>query len=159
MFAVYTILSGLGRRPGMVGLLAFSFMVSAVFFPEDLQSLSFILSYLAMLGILLFTAPFIRFFRRWVPDPLVSPLAVSLAAQITVSPVLLFRFGLIYPGGIAASLALGPLVTAFMWTGILACAASGARFFPLLRIFQILMKYLYAAIVLVVELCARLPAI
>jgi competence protein ComEC len=160
MFAGYTALLGLERRPGMTGLLAFSFVISAVFFPEDLKSLSFILSYLAMLGILLFTAPLTRFFRRWIPDPLVSPFAVSLAAQITVSPVLLVRFGLIYPGGIAASLALGPLVTAFMWTGILACAAASAlRFFPLLWIFQVLMKYLYAAIVLVVELCARLPAL
>jgi competence protein ComEC len=160
MFAAYTLLAILDRRPGLLSLLAFSFIVSALFFPQDLESLSFILSYLAMLGILLFTKPLNCFLRRWLPEILSMPLSVSLSAQAAVSPVLLAVFGILSPGGIPASLALGPLVTAFMWTGILACAFSvlpAPLSYPAAWILSFVMKYLYASIALVVEVCSRVP--
>jgi competence protein ComEC len=162
MFAGYTILDALDRRPGLLSLLFFSFIASAIFFPQDLRSLSFVLSYLAMLGIVLFTAPVKRFLLRWTPHTLAAPLAVSLAAQAAVSPVMLAAFGIVSPGGIPASVSLGPLVTVFMWMGILACLSSilPAPFsYPLLWALSFVMKYLYAAIALVVELCSRIPPI
>ncbi|MDR1315871.1 MAG: ComEC/Rec2 family competence protein [Spirochaetales bacterium] len=160
MFAAYTILEFFDRRPGLLSILAFSFIVSALFFPRDMESLSFILSYLAMLGILLFTKPLNLFFRRWLPEILSLPLSVSLAAQTTVSPVLLAVFGLLSPGGIPASIGLGPLVTLFMWTGILTCflaALPAPVSLPSAWVLSFLMKGLYALISFVVETCSRIP--
>jgi ComEC/Rec2-related protein len=160
MFTAYTILALFDRRPGLLVILAFSFIVSAIFFPQDLQSLSFILSYLAMLGILLFTKPLSRLIRKWIPETLALPLSVSLAAQAAVSPVLLAVFGILSPGGIPSSIALGPLITAFMWTGILACICSNLPpplSHPFVWISGFSMNCLYAVIKLVVELCARIP--
>ncbi|MDR1932028.1 MAG: ComEC/Rec2 family competence protein [Spirochaetales bacterium] len=162
MFAGYTILYSLDRRPGLLSLLFFSFIASAVFSPQDLRSLSFILSYLAMLGILLFSAPVNHILRRWIPRSLAAPLAVSVAAQIAVSPLMLAVFGLVAPGGIPASVGLGPLVTAFMWTGILTCALSvlpAPLSYPPAWALSFVMNGLYAAITLIVELCARIPPI
>ncbi|MDR1625488.1 MAG: ComEC/Rec2 family competence protein [Spirochaetia bacterium] len=160
MFAGYTLLAMFDLRPGPLCLLALSFIVSALFFPQDLQSLSFILSYLAMLGILILTKPINRFCCRWLPHIISLPLSVSLAAQAAVSPVLLAVFGILSPGGIPASLGLGPLLTAFMWTGILACILGvlpAPASYPLSWLFSLAMKYLYAAIVFLVELCSRIP--
>ena len=159
MFALYILFSLRDRTPGLLVFLAFSFIVSAVIFPEDLKSLSFILSYLAMLGILLWTSPIKRFFMRWLPEPIAVSLAISLAAQTAVSPVLFAYFGLVYPGGIPASMALGPLVAAFMWTGILACFAAALPFTPASWVVSFVMKCLFSAITFVVDLCARLPPI
>ena len=160
MFALYIILSLCDRKPGLLVLLAFTFIVSAVIFPEDLRSLSFILSYLAMLGILLGTAPIKRFVMRWMPGAIATPFAISVAAQAAVSPVLLARFGLLYPGGIPASMALGPLVTVFMWTGILACISTALPFaHPASWVLSFAMKFLYAAIGFVVDICAHIPPI
>ena len=73
-----------------------------------LESVSFQLSFLATLGVILFSSD-IQKYLKWVPKPFDSDLATTLAAQILVFPVLLYYFGSI-------SL-IAPLVnTLTLWT-------------------------------------------
>ena len=160
MFAVYILLRCLGRRPEGMTLLSVSFLVMSVLRTEDLGSPSFILSYLAIAGIILLSRRIRRLLIPVVPEPLLSPLSVSLAAQLAVSPVLLFLFGAIHPAGVLSSVFLGPIIAIFLWTGIPACAVAG--FAPgasiLLQGFQFVLKYLYTAVTMIAGFFARFPS-
>jgi competence protein ComEC len=78
------------------------------------DSLSFILSYLALFGMLYLGGPLQRLLRGWLPQGLLKGLAPSLGAFIATQTVVILRFGTLRPVGIAAGLALVPLITLFM---------------------------------------------
>jgi competence protein ComEC len=78
------------------------------------DSLSFILSYLALFGILYLGGPIQRLLRGWLPQGLLKGLAPSLGAFIATQTVVILRFGILRPVGIAAGLALVPLIMVFM---------------------------------------------
>jgi competence protein ComEC len=72
------------------------------------------LSYLALVGILLFTPLFTDFLKGWLPDILANPLAASLSAFFVTIPVTGAFFGMIRPIGIVAGLFIVPVSTFFM---------------------------------------------
>jgi competence protein ComEC len=78
------------------------------------DSLSFILSYLALFGIHCFGGPLQRLLRGCLPQGLLRGLAPSLGAFIATQTVVILYFGTLRPVGIAAGLALVPLITLFM---------------------------------------------
>jgi competence protein ComEC len=87
--------------------------------PTQLWSLSFQLSFLAMTGILAVGPVFARPFQGRVPPGLLAALAASAGAQFATLPVVATSFGAYYPSGFIASLLLVPLVTLFLWLGLL----------------------------------------
>lgn len=156
MFIVFSLMRLLRRNADAWQMLVLSFIAYAVARPIDLPALSFILSYLAMAGLLLFARPAQILLRPYVPEPLLSPMAISIAAQLATSPVLAMEFGLVYPAGILSTLLLGPLVTIHLWIGIAACLCHPvAAFRPG---FAWALKILYTAVVKIVDAFAGLPA-
>jgi competence protein ComEC len=148
-----------GRRPESFTLFSLSFITMALFFTEELNSLSFHLSFLAMGGILVFTPPVKRLVSPLFPEPALSPLAVSLAAQFTTAPLQVLRFGVLYPAGFVSSVFLAPLITIFIALGLVSCAVLGL--FPesfILRYgLQFLLRNLYTAILMVVDFFSLFP--
>jgi predicted membrane metal-binding protein len=59
-----------------------------------------------------------RFFSTTLPKTLRLPLSAAVGAHIVTSPVLVSRFGLLYPVGLLSGLVLTPIVTAFVWGGL-----------------------------------------
>jgi predicted membrane metal-binding protein len=53
-----------------------------------------------------------------MPKVLRFPIAAAIGAQLLTAPILISRFGLLYPIGLLSGLVLTPLVTAFMWGGL-----------------------------------------
>ena len=106
-------------RPDLKKVLAASFLLSALICPASLHTLSARLSYLALWGILSGSGPVGDMLPRRIPSGLRTALGASAAAQIWTLPLVLFSFGVWYPAGLAASLVLTPLVTLYMYTGIL----------------------------------------
>jgi ComEC/Rec2-related protein len=118
--------------------------------------LSFQLSFLALLGMLLAGSPLNRLLAPVLPPLLSAPLAMSIGAQAATAPLLLARFGAFYPAGALAALALIPLVTGFLWGG-LACLALSLLPLPLLPLLAWPMQAMHKVIIWVLRVFALLP--
>jgi competence protein ComEC len=121
-----------GFKRNMISLLSAAFLIQTVIFPSSANTVSFILSYLALAGILLFSSMFVEFLKGWIPDFLANPLAASLAAFLVTIPVTGAFFGMIRPIGIVAGLFIVPVSTLFM---ILAIAWFSLQAIPLVNEF------------------------
>lgn len=114
MSTLGTLLLLSGFKRNMIVLLSAAFLIQTILFPASANTVSFILSYLALAGILLFSPMFMEFLKGWLPDSLASPLAASLAAFLVTMPVTAAFFGMIRPIGIIAGLVIVPVSTLFM---------------------------------------------
>jgi len=128
--AVIMLLAGglaelLDRDREPLNILALSGLLILFLDPPEVFSLSFQLSYLALLGILFIGGPLGRAFRPFLPGFLRAPLALSLGAQIATAPLQAMSFGVLYPAGVLAAVPIVALVTGYIWTGLayLACGA------------------------------------
>lgn len=157
MYSIYTGASLLGRRIHPLDILSHAFVLSCLLFPRTVLSYSSILSYTAVGGILLFTRPLQRYFRRYLFEPLLSAVSVSLSAQLVTAPLTLCLFSRLPLFGWIASILLSPLISLFMWIGILSIPFHS---FPLLNPYlQGILKFLYILIRYVAEMFAQAPAI
>jgi competence protein ComEC len=147
------IIFGLPVNPGLT--LCFSFLIQLMINPSAGMSVSFILSYGALAGILTMSKPIFDGFRPYLPPVINSPLAASLAAFIATLAVTAGFFGEIRPIGIVSGLLMGPLSTVFM---------IGAIIFPLipppLKPFaDWVMRLLYAALEKIAYTAGRAPPV
>jgi competence protein ComEC len=101
----------LPRQP--LALLAMTFVIQLIVRPSSGNSISFILSYLALVGILTMGEFLHGLLRGRVPEFLASPLSASLGAYLATQAVAA-GFGVVRPVGILAGLVIVPLTTVFM---------------------------------------------
>lgn len=142
------------RRP--LDLLALASVLILAADPTAAGELSYQLSFLALLGIGLVGRPLARALTPPLPVWLGLPLAVSLGAQAATAPLLLARFGAAYPAGALAALPLLPLVTAFLWGGLVCLLLSAT---PLLPLLAVAMSLLHRLILAVLGFFARFPPV
>jgi competence protein ComEC len=112
LLGTLAVLGALPKRPGI--LLGLSFLVQISLWPESGLSISFILSYLALGGILTIGAALVEIVRGKMPGVLLQPLSASLGAFLATAGVTAFFFGVLRPIGIALGLIIIPLTTVFM---------------------------------------------
>jgi competence protein ComEC len=106
------VILGLPKDPWLT--LCLSFLLQIVIRPESGTSLSFILSYGALAGILTMSGPLFNGTRCFLPPVVGASLAASLAAFIATLAITAGFFGTIRPVGIICGLLLGPISTVFM---------------------------------------------
>lgn len=82
----------IGRPISLPRVLILSAFVLLLFRPLDLFSISFQLSYAAVLGIAVLTRNIERLFFWWLPDRLRSAFAASMAAVVATLPVTVLNF-------------------------------------------------------------------
>ena len=131
-------------------VLGMSFLIQLILQPEAAHTLSFILSYLGLAGILFIGELIYALIRGALPDLAAKPLAASLGAFIASAAAAAACFGVLRPIGVIACLALVPLTTTFMLAAILFLAVSNVA--PLLSL-------LYNALMALSTLAARAPAL
>ncbi|HAK46522.1 MAG TPA: hypothetical protein DCO79_11470 [Spirochaeta sp.] len=102
-----------------IDVLLLSFIVLVLIEPSSFYTAAFRLSFLAVGGIILAAPTVNRILRPYMPSFLRLPLSASIGAQLFVIPLLAQLFGEIYPAGLAAGIILAPLVTVFIWAGII----------------------------------------
>ncbi|MDR1074550.1 MAG: ComEC/Rec2 family competence protein [Treponema sp.] len=105
-----------------LSILGMAFIMQIIMQPASGTSLSFILSYLALAGILALSEPVYDLFRGKLPDALGQSLAASIAAFLATAGISAAFFGVINPFGIIAGLVVVPLTTVFMLGSMLALA-------------------------------------
>lgn len=107
------------KKPDMLIILAFSFLCQTIISPGDIYNAGFILSYSALAGLLLFNRFFQSMYIRFLPGYFANSLASSTGAQFFTAPVSLGLFGTFAPIGIAATSVISPLVTVFIYSGLI----------------------------------------
>jgi competence protein ComEC len=155
LLGALAIWGALPRRPLL--LLAQAFLLQIIMEPVSGYTISFILSYLALAGILILGGTIGELFRGKLPQALAQGLAASLGAFIATGAVTAFFFGTIHPAGILAGLVIVPLTTLFM---VLSLGVLTIDFIvpflagPVSR----LLSLLYGVLEYLVSLASRVPA-
>ncbi|WP_169311866.1 ComEC/Rec2 family competence protein [Gracilinema caldarium] len=108
-----------GISTSFISVIALSFLIQLFLDPLGMASLSAILSYSALVGIVLLGPPILNVLKGWVPLPLAGALATSLGAFTVTAPLVTAYFGVLYPIGILAGSILGLIVSLFMLGSIL----------------------------------------
>lgn len=146
------------KKSDMIEVLAFSFLVQVTIRSDDLFTLGFILSYGALCGILLFSSFFKRIFTRFTPGKLACNLAASAGAQTTTIPVSLKFFGAINPIGIISTVFVSPLISLFIYSGLIFIIIS-LMIPQLVTAGGIFLNLQYNLIVILVDFFAGFPSL
>jgi len=112
LLGVLTVLGALPKKP--LSILSLSFIIQIIATPSAGNSISFILSYLALIGILIIGKDLYSLFAGKAPDFLLQPLAMSCGAFLATAGVCGSAFGVLAPVGIITGLVMVPLTTVFM---------------------------------------------
>jgi competence protein ComEC len=156
LLGALAVIFSLARNPASV--LNLAFLIQILIRPASGISISFILSYLALWGILHIGLKTAGLFRGKIPRPLLDPLAASAGAFIATSFISAAGFGALRPGGILTGLVVVPLTTLFMVLS-LAYLALGMVFpFPA-RYLGMVLSPLYRALEKLAALSSRAPGI
>lgn len=146
------------ESPDMKIVLSCSFLLQLMISPLDYNNAGFLLSYGALAGIILFNDFFYSRYSLFIPKRISSSLAASTSAQITTIPLSLALFSGFSPFGIFATLIISPLVTIFIYTGIVLFIMS-----LIIPGFSdtsgIIMNFLYTIIKFIVIFFANLPGV
>lgn len=100
-------------------LFCLSFLIQVIISPNDVYNIGFILSYGALSGILLTSDFFKSKFNKFLPYYFSSSLGASCGAQMITMPISLFIFKSVCPIGIIATCFISPLITIFIYTGLI----------------------------------------
>jgi competence protein ComEC len=158
MYLLGTVIVLFNLPKDTLSVLAMTFVLQIIFQRGEGLSVSFILSYLALFGILVLGNPIYGFFRGWMPDPLGRSLAVSIAAFVCTAYVSAAFFSVLYPVGIIAGLVIVPLTTLFMMGALFAMAVSFVPM-PLPSLLSDSLSLLYAVISRIVAWASLPPAL
>jgi competence protein ComEC len=145
----------------ILSALSLAFIIQIIIQSEAGTSLSFILSYLALAGILWIGEDIQALLRGKLPATaafLAGSLSASLGAFIATAAVVSFYFGVLRPIGIFASLFIVPLASLFM---ILALCALAFSFIapPLFGPLSFLLEKLYSALEFSVSITGKAPGL
>ncbi|MDR2402981.1 MAG: ComEC/Rec2 family competence protein [Spirochaetaceae bacterium] len=144
------------RNP--LSLLSLTFLIQIILRPESGNSISFILSYLALWGLLVPGEGLYGLFRGRIPDLLSRPLSASLGAFIATAAVSAAFFGVLRPVGILAGILIVPLTTVFMIGSMIWLALN--CLLPLLAIpAGLVLSFLYGILFRLVQVAGRVPGI
>jgi predicted membrane metal-binding protein len=147
-----------GKNPEMLETLAATFFIHVFWKPAEALTVSFLLSYAGLVGLLLLTEPVKRALVR-VPY-LVGrgELAASAGASVCTAPICGAFFGYLTPGSIISTAVVSPLFTVFTVAGIFAAILSFA-IPPLTILVGAVMNVMYTVITFLVGIFARIPQI
>jgi len=126
MIVLYWGASVIRRRPDALNILGATGALALAIEPADLFSLSFQLTFLAVLGIIV-VAPRLQSKegkRGWLYG-LATSTAISVGCTLTTMPVIAHHFGVVTPSVCVANLLIGPLATASILAGFAALGLGG----------------------------------
>ena len=148
----------IGIKMQVLEVLCLSFLIQIMILPQDSSAISFILSYLALFGILTLGELIKPFLTKFLGSNLTSSVSASIGAVLMTSPISAFIWGYITPIGIISTIIISPLVTFFLVFGLISvilCLIFPFLSYPLGTILQIV----YYVIEKVAFIFAKVPPI
>lgn len=144
------------KQPDMLVILCFSFLLQSVISPSDIHNVGFILSYTALAGILVFNKFFFILYSKLFPLKISASFASSSSAQMFTTPISLKLFGTYAPIGIIATTIVSPLITVFIYSGLVLILLT--LIFPFICSYSALfMNFLYNIIKFLVSFFSKAP--
>jgi competence protein ComEC len=141
-----------------LSLLALSFILQIFIQRESGTSLSFILSYLALLGILITGKTIHELLQAYVPEILNQSLSASLGAIIATMAITAYYFGVIRPIGIIAGLFIMPLSSLFMILALISLVL--VSFVPILfDPLSFILNLVYRLMEIIVSVAGKVPGL
>ncbi|GHU44841.1 hypothetical protein FACS1894190_16570 [Spirochaetia bacterium] len=156
LFGTAAILGGFAVRPSLV--LQAAFLLQIVFDPASGSSISFLLSYLALAGILSIGEAAGALMRGLLPPKIASPLSAGIGAFLATQAITVWFFGSLRLIGIIAGLIMVPLTTVFM-IGSIAYLALSFVFPPLTPLLSVPLNIIYKALEITAGGAAKFPAL
>ena len=138
----------LGRKADPLTSLFFSAFIIVLVFPYYIKSISYILSVLASLGIIVFGVPFCSLISKKIPSTKPFPslikaflmsCGICLSATISTLPALWYYFGFISPNALLANLIFVPLCTLILIFTIIILIF---YFTPFMRVISVILSFL-----------------
>ena len=117
MYGLWTRDQRRGYRISPVNYLAAAFVLQIVFFPRSVSSLSFVLSYAALAGILVGGLSLTGILSRYLPKQAAAVIGIGFGAQASTLPIVVKAFGIWRPIAIVSSALLTPFVALSMAAG------------------------------------------
>lgn len=120
MFSFVVIGKSLSRNVNIINTISSSAVLLLIINPLYLFDIGFQLSYLAVLGIVLFQAKIYRliYVKNWLLDKIWALMAVSIAAQIATLPITLFHFHQFPNYFLITNVLVIPLSTVVLYLGL-----------------------------------------
>ncbi len=156
--AILTITASIAgaKKPDMLSILCFSFLLQSAISPQDIKNAAFILSYGALAGILFTASLFNRFYSKFSPRVIANSLSAATGAQTFTAPISLKLFGSFSPIGIVSATIVSPFVTIFIYSGLLLIILS--LIFPFLaKPSGIFINFQYTVIKHIVNVFSQVP--
>lgn len=146
------------KNPDQLIILCFSFLIQSIIFPSHIFNVGFILSYGALFGIFLTGNHFCQLLIKIFPVRISQDLSSSLGAQIITAPVSLKIFGTFCPIGIFATPIISPLITTFIYIGLIILVLN--FIFPIFQPYSVIfINFLYNLIKNCVIFFSKAPII
>ncbi len=117
MYGLWTVDRCRGYKTSPINYLCTAFVFQSVLFPYSIHSLSFILSYAALAGILTGGLSLSRIISRYLPSKIAGIIGISLGAQFATMPIVMRVFGVWRPVSILSAAILTPFVALAMALG------------------------------------------
>jgi len=154
---VLGVMAVLGALPkNSLSILSVSFLVQIIITPAAGNSLSFILSYTALLGILLTSQALSFLLDGKIPAFILQPLSLSCGAFLATSGICCFVFGTIAPAGILAGLLIVPLTAVFMTGSIIYLLLD---IFLISRVLNLPLSFVYDLMESIASLAGNVPGV
>lgn len=145
MCSLYQLGRILYRESDILTSLSFSALLLLAVNPFLIFSAGFILSLLSVLGIILYNDKIQRLFEHIMPKPVAAAASLSLSAQLTVTPALVYYFGIVTPYALLSNIMAVTFSTAYVVLGIIFIFLS-----PLKGV-ALLLKYILSGMSAVLE--------
>jgi competence protein ComEC len=139
-------------------LLCLAFVLQLVIQPESGVSVSFVLSYLALAGILTLGQTIRELLRGRIPEILGGSIAASAGAFILTAPAVSLYFGALRPVGLVAGMIIVPVVSLFMAAALAALVSAFVLPF-LFPLFDFVLTLIYRVLDLLVSLAGKVPGL
>lgn len=119
MYALYTYDRHKGYRASPLRYLSTAFILQGIIFPRSVYSISFVLSYAALTGILLGGLALAGKIGSYLPKQTANVIGIGLGAQFATMPFVVKSFGVWRPIAILSATVLTPFVAVSMAMGTL----------------------------------------
>lgn len=148
-----------GRDLMPVNILSLAAICVVLIEPSNIFTLSFQLSFLAVFGMVSIGRILSVYTESFVPGFIRYPICYSLGAQLAVAPLLLYTFGEFYLIGFFVSLLSVPVITIFIWLGILFIILPAGSLVVLQRIISGFLSILYDTVNIINRNFSVIPGI
>ncbi len=132
-----------------------AFWIMIIINPYIIFNMGFALSVVAVLGLILYSKKFTLFFEHFIPQKVADAISLTLAAQLSLTPLIVYYFGIITPYAPFSNVLAVPLSSVYVILGMILVFLSPIK--PVASVLTPIMEFLADGIISLCESISNLP--